>query len=1118
MRHRLIPSPRPSPTTHIPDSIPKGSDGNHGGQSSSDRSLSGNEGGMTLQNVYDLCISLCTQVTNQAKEIKHLKAQIKKLKKKAKPVITHHKAWMKSVSMKQRLEGKKSLKKQWMQKESVSKQGRKPAKAKPTVHKDPAFDELDDDEIDYMETEDAQDVGRTRYVVHEEKESAEKEVSTEDALNTDQPKVSTDRPDEGTDKEEVSTDRPDEGTDKQEVSTDKEEVSTDRPDEGTVDQTEGRSATPTTLTPTPIIFGDDETIAQVLLNIRQAKAVSREKEKGVELKDVENTERPRPTSTRSLLTLKPLPKIDPKDKGKKKIKEDESDTESEDINESEKKKRLAKEEATNAALIQDFDDIKARIKADRLLALRFQEEEREQFTIKERAKFLHDTFAAQRMFLAEQRAAAIRNRPPIRTQLRSQMMTYLKHVGNKKHSDLKNKTFEEIQALYEKVKRLDESFTVIGSTEDERKIKEMNGGASDPDKKKKFVKEDVSTKVSSPDGDYLVIYRANGNFRAFNYQLEYSEVTLEGNELILWGDLKIMMESSTEENDQKLEDGTIIHILVERRYPLSKELLQRMLDFGLEVEVESTDALDLIRVLNSPCFMVKSWLVQDQTVPGKDYSNLLIANSLLKTIWFINAPCYGNEALASLKANELTIPEQMAIGKGISNLFMAGYYRRLITNFSKIAKPLTSLTQKNQKYVWGVEQEKAFQTLKNNLCEAPILSLPDRVEDFVVYCDDSNQGLGCVLMQRNKRDIATYVRECLTYAKVKTEHQRPLGLLQQPEIPEWKWENITMDFITKLPRTRSGHNAIWVVVDRLTKSAHLLAIREDYSTEKLARLYTDEIVAPHGVSVLIISDRDPRFTSRRWQTFQKALGTRLDINFGGSWDVHLPSPMLWAKIGEGSLIVPELVQFDWAEIREGTLEDEDENGNAPPITKLVEGVETIIAPSTAEEKAQRRSEVLDQTFDRLQKLIIQLEIHGESISQEDVNQKFLRSLSPEWNTHTIVWRNKPEIDTLSLDDLYNNLKIYEPEVKRTSSSRTNTQNIAFVSSNNTSSTNGAFNIAHGVSTASTQATAINSTTIDNLSDVVISDFFASQPNSLQLDNKDLQQINPDDLEEIDLRW
>nr|GEV38879.1 hypothetical protein [Tanacetum cinerariifolium] len=103
-----------------------------------------------------------------------------------------------------------------------------------------------------------------------------------------------------------------------------------------------------------------------------------------------------------------------------------------------------------------------------------------------------------------------------------------------------------------------------------------------------------------------------------------------------------------------------------------------------------------------------------------------------------------------------------------------------------------------------------------------------------------------------------------------------------------------------------------------------------------------------------------------------------------------------------------------------------ENGKKPPITTVVEGVETTIAPATAEEKAQK--EVLDQTFNRLQKLISQLEILGESISQEDVNQKFLRSLSPKWNTHTIVWRNRPEIDTLSLDDLYNNLKIYEPEI------------------------------------------------------------------------------------------
>ncbi|GJZ06826.1 hypothetical protein Tco_0540619 [Tanacetum coccineum] len=122
-----------------------------------------------------------------------------------------------------------------MQKESISKQGRKPAKAEPSVHKDPLFDELADDTLDYMDTENAQDMGRSRFVVHEEKEREEMEVSTDDALGTDKEKVSTDKEKDSTDKEKDSTDRPDEGT-------------------------EGRSATPITPTPTPTTFGDDENI------------------------------------------------------------------------------------------------------------------------------------------------------------------------------------------------------------------------------------------------------------------------------------------------------------------------------------------------------------------------------------------------------------------------------------------------------------------------------------------------------------------------------------------------------------------------------------------------------------------------------------------------------------------------------------------------------------------------------------------------------------------------------------------------------------------------------------------------------------------------------------------
>ncbi|GKC90385.1 putative ribonuclease H-like domain-containing protein, partial [Tanacetum coccineum] len=232
-----------------------------------------------------------------------------------------------------------------------------------------------------------------------------------------------------------------------------------------------------------------------------------------------------------------------------------------------------------------------------------------------------------------------------------------------------------------------------------------------------------------------------------------------------------------------------------------------------------------------------------------------------------------------------------------------------------------------------------------------------------------------------------------------------------------------------------------------------------------------------------------------------------------------------------------------------------ENDNAPIVTKTVDGKEIVIPPTIVEEKAQRRAElkarstllmalpnehqlkfdsykdaktlmqaienrfgeVIEQTYERIQKLISQLEMHGEVIPQEDINQKFLRSLSQEWTMHTIVWKNKPEIGTLSLDDLFNNLKAYKSEVKGTSNSTTNSYNVAFLSSSSTNSTTRAVNTAQGVNTASTQGVADSSTTIKNLSDAMIYSFFSSQPSILQLDNEDLQQINPDDLEEMDLR-
>ncbi|GJT72829.1 putative reverse transcriptase domain-containing protein [Tanacetum coccineum] len=215
-----------------------------------------------------------------------------------------------------------------------------------------------------------------------------------------------------------------------------------------------------------------------------------------------------------------------------------------------------------------------------------------------------------------------------------------------------------------------------------------------------------------------------------------------------------------------------------------------------------------------------------------------------------------------------------------------------------------------------------------------------------------------------KKDITEYASKCLTCLKVNAEHQRPSGLLQQPKIPVWKWEGIAMDFVTMLPRTSSGHDTIWVIMDLLTKSAHFLPMCEDYKMDILARLYFNEIVARHGVPISIISDRDSRFTSMFWQSMQEALGTCLDmstayhpqadgqsdrtikiledmlracvLDFRGSWDVHLllvefshnnsyhssvrcapfealygrkcHSPIMLAKVREGQLIGPELVQ------------------------------------------------------------------------------------------------------------------------------------------------------------------------------------------------------------------
>ncbi|GJS50209.1 hypothetical protein Tco_0600330 [Tanacetum coccineum] len=164
--------------------------------------------------------------------------------------------------------------------------------------------------------------------------------------------------------------------------------------------------------------------------------------------------------------------------------------------------------------------------------------------------------------------------------------------------------------------------------------------------------------------------------------------------------------------------------------------------------------------------------------------------------------------------------------------------------------------------------------------------------------------------------------------------------------------------------------------------------------------------------------------------------------------------------------------------------------------------------------AASSQEGLDKTYDRFQKLISQLEIHGEVISQEDANLKLLRSLPSAWNNIALIMRNKSDIDTLSMDDLYNNMKVYEYEIKDNSSSSSNSQNVAFVSSDNSSSTNETVNTAHSVSATSSKDQA---STASYANDVMFS-FFANQSNAPQLDYEDLEQTDADDLEEMDLKW
>ncbi|GJW53936.1 putative reverse transcriptase domain-containing protein [Tanacetum coccineum] len=265
------------------------------------------------------------------------------------------------------------------------------------------------------------------------------------------------------------------------------------------------------------------------------------------------------------------------------------------------------------------------------------------------------------------------------------------------------------------------------------------------------------------------------------------------------------------------------------------------------------------------------------------------------------------------------------------------------------------------------EQEEAFQILKDKLCNVPVLVLLDGPEDFIVYCDASGLGLGGVLMYRGRvisyasRQLKIHKKNYTTHdlelgavvfalkiwrhylknaararqqmkhrsdgtwyylhriwvpltGDIKVEHQRPSACCRNLRSRHWKWERIAMDFVTKLPRTSSGHDAIRVIIDRLTKSAHFLPIREDYKMDRLARLYLSKIIAKHGEALGTRLDMSTAYhpqtddqserTIKPWKTCSNVRCTPFEALYGRK----CCSPILWVEVGEGQLIGHEIVQ------------------------------------------------------------------------------------------------------------------------------------------------------------------------------------------------------------------
>ncbi|GKD89179.1 hypothetical protein Tco_1364686 [Tanacetum coccineum] len=399
--------------------------------------------------------------------------------------------------------------------------------------------------------------------------------------------------------------------------------------------------------PTTTSMFDDEDIfladALVMLS-------DKTKLKGVAIKEVKEPDRP----ARSILTLKPLPTIDPKDKDAEvaRLVYEEELAELE----REKEERQRQEQASMDYIANFHDEVKAKIDTDQEVAVKWTHDEHEKYTVDERAKLSAEFFKRRKKQLAKERAAAIRNKPPTRIQLRSLMMTYLKHTGRFKHSQLNIKTFEEIQALYIKEQERAVDFVPIGSEEDERQIQKMNKKAASVHEEKvleesdntKINKKDKDTSKKRKEGprmkriskkkktnsdleeeehlktflkivpdaegevDYEVMEkRSDGSSRWIKTFFEMVTSSLGRFKINVWRKYKNELWQNQERWNLKswdfyencgvyiliLEDGTEIHMLAKRKYPLTKETLERMMSLKLVTETANESAYNLLRFI-----------------------------------------------------------------------------------------------------------------------------------------------------------------------------------------------------------------------------------------------------------------------------------------------------------------------------------------------------------------------------------------------------------------------------------------------------------------------------------------------------------------------------------------